>query len=97
MAHGNAELECTVLTPEGKVYAGVVTSVYAPGVAGYFGVLRGHAPFITALAAGELRVEEKGATQRWTVSRGFLEVLENRVSVLVDRVEARAAPPPRLH
>lgn len=91
MVQSDADLECTILTPEGKVFSGVVTSVMAPGVAGYFGVLRGHAPFITALAAGELRVESGGTTHRWRVGGGFLEVLRNKVSVLAAKVEPAKA------
>ncbi len=90
MAQGDAELECTILTPEGKVYSGKVTSVVAPGVAGSFGVLRGHAPLITALASGVLRVRATDGTHRWRVTGGFLEVFRNQVSVLAEKVETVA-------
>ena len=84
-----AQLTCEILTPEQEVYTGEIKSITAPGVDGYFGVLNMHAPLITALGEGELKVTDaSGADHFWKVNGGFLEVLDNRVSVMARELEA---------
>ena len=56
MADDNATLHCSVLTPEGPVFQGEARSVSAPGSDGELGILRNHAPIITSLAFGSLKV-----------------------------------------
>ena len=81
-------LDCSVLTPEGPVFRGEAISVVAPGADGYLGILFNHAPIITALGKGTLKVTGVGdaGTQTWTVEGGFMEVLRNKVSVLAHRI-----------
>jgi F-type H+-transporting ATPase subunit epsilon len=67
---------------------GPVTSVIAPGAEGQFGVLAGHAPFVTELAIGELRyTDEQGAQQLLAVHGGFFQVMNDRATVLADAAE----------
>ena len=76
-----------IVTGERVVYAGDVDSVVTPGAAGELGVLPNHAPLLTPLLPGELRVTKDGQEQAMAVSGGFLEVLGNTVTVLADAAE----------
>jgi F-type H+-transporting ATPase subunit epsilon len=79
----------TVLTPEGPVYDAEVISVTAPGAEGYLGVLAHHAALITPLVPGKLSIRPaEGAVQDYAVSGGFLQVADNRATVLADACEA---------
>ena len=81
------QLHCSVLTPDGAVFTGNVQSVLAPAVDGYLQVLVKHAPLITALGKGELRVRDaNGEPTSWQVEGGFLEVLNDEVSVLAEKL-----------
>ncbi|MCS6860765.1 MAG: F0F1 ATP synthase subunit epsilon [Abditibacteriales bacterium] len=77
-----------IVTPERLLFSGEVTSVVAPGVKGYFGVMANHQPMIAALSPGVLRVEGAGGGQTvMAVSGGFFEVSDNRAIVLADTAE----------
>ena len=68
--------------------AELIESIVVPGVDGYFGVLYNHAPLLSTLGSGELKVTDKdGTTKHWQVEGGFVEVLRNRVSVLTTKIE----------
>jgi F-type H+-transporting ATPase subunit epsilon len=64
-----------------------IDMVIAPSVDGQVGILPNHAPLLTVLEIGELRVKKGADEQSIVVSGGFLEVLENRVTVLADVAE----------
>jgi len=64
-----------------------VDMVEAPGTAGEFGVLPGHVAFLTTLGHGEIRYMIDGLTRFVATSGGFAEVLDNRVTMLVDTAE----------
>jgi F-type H+-transporting ATPase subunit epsilon len=85
---GNLHLE--VVTPERVVVSEDVDSVVAPGSMGEFGVLPGHVPFLTSLVPGELRFNSGSRVERLAVTTGFVEVSDNKVSVLVDAAERAA-------
>ncbi|MBK8701362.1 MAG: ATP synthase F1 subunit epsilon [Saprospiraceae bacterium] len=73
-----------VLTPEQELFNGEVSSVKVPGTKGQFEILKGHAPIVSSLAAGVVRiVDDKGQKTEIAVEKGFVEVLRNEVSVLV--------------
>ncbi len=77
-------MNCSVLTPEKEVYSGAVKSVKVPGISGQFEVLDGHAPIVSALKEGEIRlIDTKGERISYSIKRGFIEVLDNEVSLLV--------------
>ena len=77
----------SILTPEQGVYEGEVEYVQAPGGEGYFGVLPHHAPLVSTLGEGVLRVRESGGAEtRWQIAGGFFEVSNNRATVLADAV-----------
>ena len=76
-----------IVTGERIVYSDEVDSVVAPGAAGELGILPHHAPLLTTLGPGELRVTKDGQEQSMAVTGGFLEVLGNTVTVLADTAE----------
>jgi F-type H+-transporting ATPase subunit epsilon len=74
-----------ILTPERKIFSGDVYGVQLPGIGGSFEVLDRHAPMVSALKAGSLKIlTDKTATASYTVQSGFVEVLNNKTTVLVE-------------
>ena len=74
-----------ILTPTGKTFSGDVLGVQLPGIAGSFEVLDGHAPLVSALKPGSLKViVEKNRNELYQIQGGFVEVLHNKVTVLVE-------------
>ncbi len=75
-----------ILTPEKKLFSGEVYGVQMPGISGSFEVLDKHAPLVSALKAGRLKVlQDKHAhTTSYNIQGGFVEVLNNKVTVLVE-------------
>lgn len=78
-----------VLTPKGKVFEGTATAVQVPGSAGLFEVLENHAPIVSSLEAGKVRITlSDGTRKEMAIQGGFVEVLRNEVALLVTLVEA---------
>jgi len=80
-------IHLTVVTPERKVVDRQVDEVVLPGSEGYFGVLPGHAPLLSALQVGEITYREGQQKGFVAVAWGFVEVHDNQVSVLADVAE----------
>ncbi len=80
-------LTLEVATPTRLVVAEVVDEVVAPGSEGYFGVLPGHAPFLTTLGIGELTYRKGRDEFHLAVAGGFCEVRNDKVIVLADSAE----------
>lgn len=79
----------SIVTPERVYYDGKVSSLVVPGTEGYLGVLSNHAPLITSLRNGRIEFrDEKDAVHILAVSGGFLEVFDNKATLLADTVEA---------
>ncbi len=77
-----------VVTPDRALLSEEVVSIVAPGVEGYLGVLANHAPLVTELGVGILRVRYPDDTEEnVAVAGGFMEVANNRVLVLADAAE----------
>lgn len=77
-----------VVTPTRLVIKARATSVKVPGVEGYLGILANHAPIVTELKIGGITVDlEDGSVKMLAISGGFLEVHENKVSILADTAE----------
>ncbi len=79
-----AELTLQIATPERLLFEDQVSEAEVPGRDGYIGILPGHAPLISELAAGVLRYVKDGATVHISVLGGFVEILEDKVMVLAD-------------
>ena len=81
------KMKLEIITAERVVYSDEVDVLVAPGAEGELGVLPQHAPMLTVLQPGELRLIKDGNEQSMAVSGGFLEVLGNTVTVLADTAE----------
>lgn len=78
-------IQCDIVSAENEIFSGEVAMVFATGIAGELGIAPRHAPLITLLKPGEVRVELKdGSHQNYYVSGGILEVQPYLVSVLAD-------------
>jgi F-type H+-transporting ATPase subunit epsilon len=77
-------LRLEIVTPEAKTYSDDVDSVVIPGIDGELGVLPLHAPLMTQLEPGELRVLKGGQELRLVVGEGFVEITPEKVAVLTD-------------
>jgi F-type H+-transporting ATPase subunit epsilon len=76
-----------ILTPEKKLYSGDVYGIQLPGVDGSFEILDRHAPLIAALANGKMKVlADKTHAEHYVIEGGFVEVLNNKATVLVEGV-----------
>ena len=74
-----------ILTPTGKSYSGEAVGVQLPGLTGSFEVLNNHAPLVSALKAGKLKILlEKNQQSYFDIESGFVEVLNNKVTVMVE-------------
>lgn len=74
-----------ILTPDKKIFSGEVYGVQLPGIGGMFEVLDKHAPIVSALKAGKLKIlKDKNTSTQYDIHGGFVEVLNNKASVLVE-------------
>jgi F-type H+-transporting ATPase subunit epsilon len=81
----NFGMNLEILTPERKIFSGEVYGVQMPGTTGLFEVLEKHAPLVSALKAGRLKVlKDKTSFAHYDIQGGFVEVLNNKVTVLVE-------------
>lgn len=89
MAHNDAATGLTlqIVTPKGMVEDTTVSMVTIPGVEGDFGVLPGHAPFISVLKPGGIYFDEGGMPRVYVVSAGFAEVSADKVLVVARTCE----------
>ncbi|HEU4988936.1 MAG: ATP synthase F1 subunit epsilon [Gemmatimonadota bacterium] len=81
-------LKVSVISPEKVLFEGDAESVVAPAFDGSVGILTGHAPMMTLLGKGELRLSEGSSERRFTVSGGFLQVVANHVRVVTESASA---------
>ena len=84
MASANT-IHVDIVSAEGEIFSGTASMVFAPGSQGELGIAPRHAPLLTLLKAGEVRVQTPdGAEQHFFVGGGALEVQPTRVTVLAD-------------
>ncbi|HEY4876510.1 MAG TPA: ATP synthase F1 subunit epsilon [Puia sp.] len=83
---GDRGMNLEILTPEKKLFSGDVYGVQLPGINGFFEVLEKHAPLISALKAGRLKVlrDKTNHLAFFDIQNGFVEVINNTVTVLVE-------------
>ncbi|SFH29558.1 ATP synthase F1 subunit epsilon [Pontibacter chinhatensis] len=75
-----------IITPDKKVYAGEVEAAQFPGSNGSFEVLDMHAPLISTLDKGSIRITTNKGQEFFTVDGGVVEVLNNKIIVLAESV-----------
>jgi len=74
-----------ILTPEKKLFEGEVKSVKFPGTNGEFEILNNHAPIISTLTKGEIRVLNiKNEKEKFNINGGVIEIQNNKIIVLAD-------------
>ncbi len=77
-----------ILTPEKKIFEGEVNGINLPGASGGFELLNSHAPIISALTKGTVKVNAKDGVKSFSINSGFVECLNNKVTVLVEGAAA---------
>ena len=83
-------MQVVILSPEKEVYQGEASAVKVPGAGGQFEILNNHAAIVSALSAGNVRVKQSdGQTVIYKIQGGFVEVINNEISLLVTGVEAQ--------
>jgi len=80
-------LRVSVISPSAEAFQGTATGVRVPAYDGELGILFGHAPMVVLLGTGTLQIDGPDGKRRFHVSRGFLQVVDNEVSVLAEEVE----------
>ncbi len=78
-------MKLEIITPDKKLFEGSVKYIVFPGSDGSFGVMDNHAPMISSLKSGKLElVEENNNKLEFSINGGVVEILKNKVIVLVD-------------
>ena len=77
-------MELAIISPKGVVCNATVESVSLPGAAGRFTVLRGHAPLVSVLEAGDIRYVQGGAEHTVAVKGGFVRVCKDKIEITVE-------------
>ena len=78
-------MQLDILTPEHKVFSGQVHGIILPGTEGSFEILNNHAAMIAALGKGKMKVlKDKSTSETYEISGGFIEMLNNKASVLIE-------------
>jgi F-type H+-transporting ATPase subunit epsilon len=80
-------IQLEIVTPERLAYADSVDSVVLPGSEGELGVLPHHAPLISTLGVGELRIRKGAAEESFAIVGGFLQVLPDKVVVMAETAD----------
>jgi F-type H+-transporting ATPase subunit epsilon len=80
-------LQLEIVTPEKLAYSDEVDAVVLPGSEGELGVLPHHAPLISTLGAGELRLRKAGREESFAIVGGFLQVLPDKVVVMAETAD----------
>lgn len=84
------KLNFSLVSPERELFSGAVDQVDAPGSEGDFGVLAGHAPFMTALREGPVRVHNGGVVTVYDVRGGFADVTPDGLTILAEHASEAA-------
>ena len=81
-------LKVSVISPEAVLFEGETDSVVAPGFDGEFGILTDHAPMMSLLGKGTLRIGTGANTRSFRIEGGFLQVAGNAVRVVTEKATA---------
>jgi F-type H+-transporting ATPase subunit epsilon len=81
-------LKVSVISPESVLFEGEVSSVVAPAFDGEVGILQNHAPMMTLLGTGTLRLGAAASEKRFNIEGGFLQVVENNVRIVTEKASA---------
>jgi F-type H+-transporting ATPase subunit epsilon len=87
-AAGSTRIQLSIISPERVVFEGEGDQIVVPAWDGEVGILRDHAPMMLLLGTGDVRVRRGETEERFFISGGFLQVIDNKVTVLSERAEA---------
>lgn len=79
-------MQVELITPDGPVYKGEATAVQVPGSQGSFQVLANHAPLVSTLDKGKVKIDAADGSRTYQIEGGVVEVLANRVTILAQKV-----------
>ena len=79
-------MQLSIITPESQVFTGEVESVILPGVEGKFQILNNHAPFISALEEGVVKVKMGTENLSFNIKSGIAEILKNKIAILTEGI-----------
>lgn len=79
-------MKLVILTPEKEYFNGEITSINVPGAAGAFQILKNHAPIVSSLTRGTVKVTKEGGNEEIKITGGFIEALNNEISVLASGI-----------
>ncbi|TGG91464.1 F0F1 ATP synthase subunit epsilon [Natronospirillum operosum] len=80
-------VHCDIVSAEGEIFSGLVELLVAPAAQGEIGILPNHAPLLTTIDAGPIKIVRQGGTEEvMYVSGGFLEVQPDTITVLADTI-----------
>ena len=82
-----AEMKVVIITGEKEIYSDSADVLVAPGSEGDLGILPHHAALITSLRSGEIMIRKDGEDTLLAVSGGFMEIMDNTVTILADAAE----------
>ena len=82
-------LQVSVISPERVLFEGPARAIVAPAFDGELGILPMHAPLMTLLGKGTLRIDTTEGERRFGVDGGFLQVVDDQVRVVTERAEAK--------
>ena len=83
-------MKLQILTPDKAVFDGEVEALLVPGSSGPFEILKDHAPILSTLSKGDLRIKANGKETYYTVSGGFVEFHQNQGVVLAETAEDKS-------
>jgi F-type H+-transporting ATPase subunit epsilon len=81
-------LRVSVISPESVLFEGEASSVVAPAFDGEVGILQDHAPMMTLLGTGSLRLDGTSGEKRFHIEGGFLQVVEDNVRIVTEKASA---------
>lgn len=81
------DLYLEIITPDRKIYNGEIRFLHVPGTKGSFAVLRNHAPIISTLNAGRIRLIDMKKTEvTFQIEGGIIEVMNNKIIILAETI-----------
>ncbi|NTW63952.1 MAG: ATP synthase F1 subunit epsilon [Chlorobiaceae bacterium] len=87
MASSDKVFDIEIVTPQQQYFSGEIQSIIAPGQDGLFQVLKSHAPLLSALKSGTVRLTLANKSEKtFTISDGFFEVSNNKAILLTEEI-----------
>lgn len=77
-------MQLDIITPDTNLYSGEVNSIILPGIDGELGILNDHAPLITTLKKGVVKIKTSNGEETFETNGGVVEVLNNKIIVLAE-------------